>query len=108
MDNKDRKLINLLLFVDLKKAFDMNYRKLLIKKLIEYDYSNNAINLIENYFLDRKQLVKIGPLLFFIYINDLPLFLSYFFVRLFADDTTMSFVACIIQCKKGIEALIDW
>ena len=43
-----------------KKAFDMIDRKLLIQKLIEFDFSNNAVKLIKNNFSDRKQLVKIA------------------------------------------------
>ena len=130
MENRDKRLINCLLFVDFKKAFDMIDRKLLLQKLFEYDFINSAISLIESYFSNRKQMVRIGenksdfidvnlgvpqgsvlgPLLFLIYINDLPVFLSDYFVRLFADDTTMLFSGgstdeCAKFCRKGIIAL---
>ena len=59
-DNKDKKLINCLLFVDFKKAFDMIDRRLLLQKLAEYGFMNNAIMILESYFTNRKQLVKIG------------------------------------------------
>ena len=71
---------------------------------------NNAIMILESYFTNRKQLVKTGennsnlididlgvpqgsvldPLIFLIYINDLPVFLSDYLFRLFADDTTVT------------------
>ena len=133
LDNKDKKLINCLLFVDFKQAFDMIDRRVLLQKLADYGFMNNAIMILESYFTNRKKLVKIGenksnlididlgvpqgsvlgPLLFLIYINDLPLFLSDYFVRLFADDTTMLFSGssvdeCTKLCKNGIAALTEW
>ena len=52
----DRKLVNLLLFIDFKKAFDMIDLRLLLTKLLNYGFSNRAINLISSYFSNRKQL----------------------------------------------------
>ena len=59
MENKDSMMINCLLFVDFKKAFDMIDRKLLLQKLTEYGFMNIAISLIESYFSNRKQMVRI-------------------------------------------------
>ena len=130
MENKYKRMINCLLFVDFKKAFDMIDRKLLLQKLAEYGFMNSAISLIESYFSNRKQMVRIGKinsgfidlnlgvpqgsvlgsLLFLIYINDLPVFLSDYFVRLFADDTTMLFSGgstdeCTKFCRKRYNSI---
>jgi len=131
--NNDNRLIYLLLFIDFKKAFDMIDQKLLLIKLLNYGFSNSAIRLLSNYFHNRKQQVKIGsskstfeaislgvpqgsilgPLLFLIFINDLPFFLNDIFTKLFADDTTLLFSGesvdeCVVSCQFGIEKLAVW
>ena len=55
----------------------------------------------------------LGPLLFLIYISDLPALLSDYFARLFADETTMLFSGgstdeCTKFCIKGIIELAEW
>ena len=85
----DKKILNALLFIDFKKAFDMVDRDLLIFKLLNYGF-NFAIKIIIDYFNGRSQVVKIddilsnladlllgtaqgsglGPLFFIIFIND--------------------------------------
>ena len=90
-DNIHRKKFSGLIFLDLQKAFDTVNHSILLSKLDHYGIRGPANRLIES-FLDRKQYVclsgcrsdlksikygiaqgsKIGPLLFFIYINDLP------------------------------------
>lgn len=96
---------------DLKKAFDTIDHNLLLKKLEFYGLNDLSINLMRSYLSNRSQIVKIdtesgpifsesrtiklgvpqgsilGPLLFIIFVNDLPEFLDAP-TYLFADDTS--------------------
>ena len=131
--NMDSGNINIALFIDFKKAFDMVESQLLLRKLIHYGFSNNAEALMRNYFCERTQIVKIngvksdpcdlqlgvpqgsvlGPLLFNIFINDIVFTVGELLVTLFADDTTLhtngtSIEACICKLKKNIEPFLEW
>ena len=131
-ETKNKKLIALLLFIDFKKAFDLVDSNLLIKKLFHYGFSNEALDLIKNYFYNRKQKVKIkdtfsdlllnllgvpqgsvlGPLFFIIFINDLAFLLKDLMAKLFADDTTLidpheNMDVLINKFKKKLEILIN-
>ena len=107
-------------FIDLSKAFDTVNHTILLDKLYKYGISGMAHVWITNYLYDRKQYVSfnkldspyekvncgvpqgsiLGPLLFFMYINDLCNVSSLLFSLLYADDTNM-FVTV-----KNIENLI--
>jgi hypothetical protein len=148
LHNVDKRLINLLLFVDFKKAFDMLNPDLLLHKLGNYGFKRSAIEFLKDYFTSRKQSVKykkafsealaitlgvpqgsvLGPLLFLIFINDLPEYLKAQLAderrtklstdcdhdtKMFADDTTLVFADGDINkvteaCKSAIRNLIDW
>jgi len=96
------------IFCDLSKAFDCVNHKLLLKKLKGVGLGVGAVEWFRSYLADRKQTVCIGeslssesliklgvpqgsilgPLLFIIYVNDLPN-TSLLTTLLFADDTTL-------------------
>ena len=106
----DKGLINGLVFLDLKKAFDTVDHDILIKKLEFYVIKNTALRWFISYLSQRKQVCKIGssvseikeittgvpqgsnlgPLLFLLYINDLPNCLKSSVPALFADDSNLS------------------
>lgn len=97
-------------FCDLSKAFDCVPHDLLIKKLQKYNFHPKSLNLIRTYLENRTQYVItnggtsssrtikagvpqgsiLGPLLFIIYINDLPMAEHLAMYQLYADDTTIS------------------
>ena len=96
------------LFVDFAKAFDVIDHDLLPRKLAVYGLSPGTLTLLASFLTDRKQTVHVnastsdvrslkygvpqgsvlGPLLFCIYINDLPLFIKACCEH-FSDDTTV-------------------
>ena len=97
------------IFLDLKKAFDTVNHKILVKKLYLYGIMGQLINWFKGYLEHRSQYVTynkkrsgikdvvcgvphgsiLGPLLFFIYINDFSSVSSKLYYVLFADDTTV-------------------
>ncbi|CAB3992421.1 Hypothetical predicted protein, partial [Paramuricea clavata] len=119
--NMDRGFFNIAVFLDLQKAFDTINHVVLLKKLDFYGLETPALNLLKSYLenrtqmcsvngtLSRKKLITcgvpqssiLGPLLFLVYINDLPNSLEYSSTRMFADDTTLTASAVAI-CKQTI------
>ena len=111
LDAKDNSDQTMGLFLDLSKAFDMVNHEILIRKLNKFGLRGLAENWFKSYLSDRKQLVEInsakssskivehgvpqgsilGPILFLLYINDLPLNITQAKVILFADDTNLIF-----------------
>ena len=90
--------INIAVFLDLQKAFDKINHDILLKKLDRYGIELPALNLL-SCLTDRTQMFLVNgvlsgsildPLLFIIYINDLPSSLEFSSARMFADDTTLT------------------
>ena len=105
----DKGLYGCGIFIDLKKAFDTVNHNILLTKLEHYGVRGSVLKWFESYLTNRKQFVfyngvssdiasiscgvpqgsVLGPLLFLIYVNDLPNVSDKLMFFLFADDTNI-------------------
>ena len=123
INNLDKSLTSCAIFLDLAKAFDTVSHEILLRKLDSYGFRNKAYDLLDSYLKNRYQFVKLdntksiisliefgvpqgsilGPLLFLLYINDLPNATN-LFVKLYADDT---FLCAQNSCVKLLEEEVN-
>lgn len=109
--------IAVVVYLDIKKAFDaVNHAKLL-SKLYNYGFRGRIHDLLTSYLSDRRQCVTIrnfisdpqtvltgvpqgsvlGPILFSLYINDFPSILEHSQALMYADDTALIFTGATIE-----------
>jgi hypothetical protein len=103
----DKRMVNILLLLDMSKAFDCVHHTLLIKKLRHINFSSSVVNWFKSYLHDRCTRVFVnndvksdwsaletgvpqgsvlGPLLFALYLFDMPQVLKYCRYHQYADD----------------------
>ena len=121
-----------LLFLDFEKAFDVINHHLLLRKLILYKVPLEFVKLIKSFLSNRKQTVSIdnkmsdflpvyygvpqgsilGPLLFSLYINDLPCLVNSK-CEMFADDSSLHSSDAnannlVDKLQNDIESVVNW
>ena len=119
-------------FLDISKAFDKVWHEGIIFKLQQNGISDDLLNILSDFLRNRKQRVTLngqssswtnvnagvpqgsilGPLLFLIYINDLPDGLSSN-AKLFADDTSLFLVlhdinTSTIELNSDLKKINHW
>lgn len=120
-------------FLDLKRAFETVDRKRMLEKLKSYGIKNSELKLFENYLYNRKQKVKfkdemsdevdvpiglpqgtaLSVILFILYINDIVSVPRKCKISLFADDTTLigedeTTNGAINKVNEDLERIFDW
>ena len=125
-----------LVFIDhkkLKKAFDTVDHEILCQKLVHYGIQQWELAWFRSYLCNRKQFCRVigvssktegidvgapqgsclGPLLYLIYINDLPQAVQNSTVSMYADDTSLCYQSSDINVlneaiKNDLKQLDTW
>jgi hypothetical protein len=133
LSSRDNNRHTVSVFLDLSKAFDTINHNTLLNKLQHYGIRGVALDWFGSYLYKRRQFVSfqntnsseleitcgvpqgsvLGPLLFIIYMNDLPNALQYSKSILFADDTTIFYSSenatlMFNRINNDLQLLADW
>ena len=124
LENMDRGLFTGVVSIDLTKAFDTVDHGILYDKLKCAGFADTPVNWLESYLTNRTQVTAIrnvyssakpvhigvpqgsvlGPLLFIIYVNDLPSCIKLCNVSLYADDTAVYFSSDVSVVEDKINS----
>ena len=116
-----------ILYLDYAKAFDTVPHKRLVKKLESIGVKGGLLKWLENFLTGRKQRVIVnstvsgwfdvlsgvpqgsvlGPLLFLLFISELPSLVNSF-VSLFADDTKMYGKCTNSVLQQDLDNIVSW
>ena len=128
LNTLDKKQIAALLLIDFSKAFDMVDHSKLLCKLEHYGIRGLVLNWFKSYLTNRSQYVHVnntdstklslrygvpqgsilGPLLFVVYINDIPFISSLAKFILYADDANIIITADNFEdLQNKIERLLE-